>query len=163
MECRLWVATEWIVHYADFLFLEMHPKVEFDKRMDRVVATSELAKDIGAHTPQRWEFWKTRLSKLSAEARRLQVDASIVGRITEALKVMETVERKWGQSQAEGSVEGKTNSREAEGSAEPQVGPAPVESSVEAKMDPDPVESSVEAKADTDPVEGSVEAKGSSS
>lgn len=67
MEWRLWAATEWIMYYGDILFLEMHPKVEVHKRMEQVVATSELAQDIGSHSPERWEFWKKRLSELAAE------------------------------------------------------------------------------------------------
>lgn len=103
MECRVWVAAVWLTHCADALFVEMNPKVEVGETMARVAATRELATGIAPHSPERWAFWKRRLSELSSKVRDLEMDDSVVERLEEALEAMKSVEDEAKAGKAEGA------------------------------------------------------------
>ncbi|KAF5010629.1 hypothetical protein FDECE_3231 [Fusarium decemcellulare] len=76
MECRLWVATEWIIRCADCSVIWLGPNCN----AKRVLSL------------ERWEFWKKRLSELAADAEELELGSTVPTRITKALEAMTAVE-----------------------------------------------------------------------
>ena len=106
MDCRVWVATEWIVQCAEVLFEEMSSKKELNEAKARVLRTGSLCgnddddEDDGKKkktqplSVARWEFWKRRFKEIAAHADELGLDGggSTVKRISDALKRMSDVD-----------------------------------------------------------------------
>lgn len=95
MECRLQVASEWILHCASPILQDMKLKEDkaANKNLARALCTGRLCEGKEPQSVERWNFWKTRLSELSGELGSLEVDAGIKGRISDALRSMEVAEK----------------------------------------------------------------------
>ncbi|KAI1772962.1 hypothetical protein F4818DRAFT_424505 [Hypoxylon cercidicola] len=91
LECQIWVATEWIINCADILFDEMNSKEEPDKDTARAFRGGSLYDGRPPFSLERWAFWKTRFSELSANATSLGLDSATIARISDALKSMDSV------------------------------------------------------------------------
>jgi hypothetical protein len=91
MDCRLWVASEWIIRCADILFEHMTSKEELDEGSARAIMLGPLCENVKPLSVERWEYWKKRFSELATDAGSLGLDASITVRISEALKSMNAV------------------------------------------------------------------------
>ncbi|KAI1758785.1 hypothetical protein GGR53DRAFT_515895 [Hypoxylon sp. FL1150] len=92
LECQIWVASEWILNYADSIFEEMNCKDEVDEDTARILRGGSLYKGKSPLSLERWSFWKNRFSELSANATSLGLDSAITTRISEALKSMDDIE-----------------------------------------------------------------------
>lgn len=86
MECRLWVASEWIIHCADLLLEQMSSKEEIDEGTARALSIGALCKVERPLSLERWEFWKQRLSELAADA-----ETDTAAHISQALKSMDAI------------------------------------------------------------------------
>jgi len=65
MECRLWVAREWIIRCRHVVFVDMSSKQEPDKGTTRAIQPGLLAKGIPPLSVERWEFWKKRFLEIA--------------------------------------------------------------------------------------------------
>ena len=91
MEYRLWAASEWIQHGADFIFQQLTTTEELSEREARALQTGSLCSDIPPLSVKRWDFWKKRFSELAADADKLELSSAITVRISETLKRMDAV------------------------------------------------------------------------
>ncbi len=91
MECRLWVASEWIIHCANPIFEDLNSKEELDESTARSLRTGPLCDNIAPMSIERWEYWKKRFSELATDASSLGLDNAIGVRISDALKSMDAV------------------------------------------------------------------------
>ena len=91
MESRLWVATEWVIKCADVILEFISVERQLDPAMARALRGGKLCEDMEPASLERWAFWKGRFGKLAGDVGGLEVDGSIVARITEALGRMDEV------------------------------------------------------------------------
>jgi hypothetical protein len=91
MECRIWVASVWIIHCADIIYEDMNSNEKLNENEARAIGTGTLGNDIQPLSVERWEFWKKRFSKLAADAGSLGLGTDIIGKISDALKSMDAV------------------------------------------------------------------------
>lgn len=92
MDCRVWVATEWIIRCAFIVFDLLNPKEEVTEHTARIFGTGSLIEDIQPLSVERWEYWKRRFFELAANRDGLGLGDTSVERISEALKSMEDIE-----------------------------------------------------------------------
>jgi len=85
-ECRLWVASEWIIQCAGPIFKEMNSKAELDEYEARVHRTGSLCGSEPLSI-ERWEFWRKRFSELVAG-----VDSTVAAHVSDALQSMDAAE-----------------------------------------------------------------------
>lgn len=92
MDCRVWVATEWILNCSDLLEKEMKASnEELTKDEAGIRGTGKLCDDsITSRSWQRWEFWKKRLAEIEKEADGLGLEEETRKRVEESLKVLES-------------------------------------------------------------------------
>lgn len=88
MDCRLWVATEWIVIRTGIIYEKMNSKEELDESTARELRGGSLYEDIPPLSIERWELWKKRFSELDADASRLKLDSSTTEGIPDALHAL---------------------------------------------------------------------------
>ncbi len=94
MECRLWVACEWVLRCAGLIYADMDEKEPLSEDLARALQGGTLWKDKPARSRERWLFWKKRLAGFVGDAGRLGLTEDlVVGRLSEALKTMDTVEK----------------------------------------------------------------------
>ncbi len=91
MECRLWVASEWILRHSDGLFRRVKAKEVLSEDDSWSLRGGSLVKGIAPLSLERWEFWKQRLSECAADARFLGIGSAITDRIADALKEIAAV------------------------------------------------------------------------
>jgi hypothetical protein len=92
MDCRVWCASEWMIHCADGLFERMNLKEKPSEDGARAFSTGPLAKHIPVWSMERWEFWKMRFAEIATEAGSLGLDSAMTVRISDALKSMHAAE-----------------------------------------------------------------------
>ncbi|KAH8197386.1 hypothetical protein TruAng_008445 [Truncatella angustata] len=94
MDCRLWVASEWVVHCAGLLFEISNSKEEFDNDTTRALQPGSLYNDaqIKVWSAERWSLWKKRFSEIIEEAETLNLDTTTTDHISEAQKSMAKVD-----------------------------------------------------------------------
>jgi hypothetical protein len=90
-ECRLWVASEWIIRCAEILYKDMNVKEENDRALQTGSLCGDDILDLGI---KRWNFWKERFTAIAAEAEHLKLGNEIVQRISDAAERMEAVQKK---------------------------------------------------------------------
>jgi hypothetical protein len=88
LECRLWVATEWIIYCADPIFKYMNTKGELDVATARSLRAGSLGGSSAPVSVERWEFWKKRFDEFSADASNLELGSEMTGRLVRALECM---------------------------------------------------------------------------
>jgi hypothetical protein len=91
MDCRVWVATEWIFCCSATLLEELKaPNEELDKFSVQTLRGGVL---YGTSSPprslDRWEYWKKKLAEL-AKSEDLGLENETKTRVHEALKIMES-------------------------------------------------------------------------
>ncbi|KAI4862153.1 hypothetical protein F4820DRAFT_431489 [Hypoxylon rubiginosum] len=91
MRCRIWVASEWIIHCADHIFNFMNTKDDVDESTARAFKGGPLYDGRPPLSVERWEFWKQRFSALLTDATSLELDGPIAVWILDALKSMDGV------------------------------------------------------------------------
>ena len=87
MECRLWVACEWIIHCATLIF-HTNLKEELDEKTTQLLQTGSLCNGVSPVSIERWKFWKKRFLELIADAGSLELDSTITKRMSDALRSM---------------------------------------------------------------------------
>lgn len=92
MDCRAWVAAEWILCCSKVLLEEMNlPNEELDEHDIAVLRPGDLyGSDLPPRSLQRWGFWKKRLAQIAKESEELGLEAETRNRVEEAIKVMES-------------------------------------------------------------------------
>ncbi|KAI2778797.1 hypothetical protein F4815DRAFT_476678 [Daldinia loculata] len=93
MECRVWVATEWIIHCAAVLFEEMNSTEQLDDSTARAFMTGPLCDTEEPLSIKRWNFWKRRLLELSTDTGDLALSGEARDRISNALESMDYTEK----------------------------------------------------------------------
>lgn len=93
MECRLWVACEWVLRCAQLIYTDMHEKDAPREELARVLRGGTLWDGGPARSRERWLFWKRRLAEFIADAEQLGLHGDVVGRLSETLKKMDDVEQ----------------------------------------------------------------------
>ena len=91
IDCRLWVATEWILNAGPAIYRHI---VTADEQISdgefRSLRTGPLADKIERRSKQRWDFWKQRFAEISKD---VELCDKSVKRIEEALRKMESLEQ----------------------------------------------------------------------
>lgn len=64
-ECKIWVATEWLIQCGTILFKDLSSTEELDARELASIKPGPLCQDISPHSVQRWDFWQSRLGELA--------------------------------------------------------------------------------------------------
>lgn len=64
-DIKLWVATEWLIQGAPFMYREMTSTRPLDEEEKRTTAPGPLCKDVPGVSLQRWAFWRSRLSEIA--------------------------------------------------------------------------------------------------
>ncbi|KAI5464096.1 hypothetical protein BGZ63DRAFT_376899 [Mariannaea sp. PMI_226] len=92
MDCRVWVATEWILNCSVTLKKEMmSPNEDLTENEAASRGTGKLCDDsITPRSLQRWDFWKKRLAEIAKEADDLGLQEETKKRVEEALKTLES-------------------------------------------------------------------------
>lgn len=92
MECRLWVASEWMIRCAGVLFNYMISGEEVSEKRARCLQGGSLCHDILPLGLGRWAFWKRRFHEIINDATFLKIDGPVISRISDALGTMDTVD-----------------------------------------------------------------------
>jgi hypothetical protein len=92
MECRLWVATEWLIHCAKIIFDDLTLDGEVDTNTDRSRRLGPLCPKVGELSLDRWNFWKSRITALTRDLDSLGVSSSVAGRLSAAMQQMVAAE-----------------------------------------------------------------------
>ncbi|CAG8959853.1 hypothetical protein HYFRA_00013125 [Hymenoscyphus fraxineus] len=87
LECRLWVATEWLFHCGDQIFQEMSSTEPVDENTARALKPGPLCLVSSPLSLERWEFWTQRLLEIGELTDKTSQQRNISQRI------LETVER----------------------------------------------------------------------
>lgn len=96
MDCRIWVASEWIIQCARLLFIDLGSSEELDEAAARGLQTGPLCGDNDKMAPlsvARWEFWKTRLSEIASQVGSSGLTITTAERISKALEAMDAAEK----------------------------------------------------------------------
>ncbi|KAI1204091.1 uncharacterized protein F4807DRAFT_449015 [Annulohypoxylon truncatum] len=92
MECRIWVATEWIIRCGDVLLHKLTGEDVFG-RVALSLTTGPLCRNIRPLGVERWEFWKTRFHEIRNDYQRLDLSLAIYLRMGDTLRRMSAAER----------------------------------------------------------------------
>lgn len=97
-ECKVWVATEWLIRFGGIMFQELNSTKELDARDFESIKPGPLCQNIPRHSVQRWNFWLSRLMELADKrsTTRLKdgvsievvLSASCLSRIDQAITAM---------------------------------------------------------------------------
>lgn len=93
MDCRVWIAAEWIANSSEVLRNEMmRPSDELTERDATSTSVGQLllSDGISPRSLQRWQFWKKRLAEIADEAESLGIVEETRKHIDEALKIMDS-------------------------------------------------------------------------
>ncbi|OJJ05867.1 hypothetical protein ASPVEDRAFT_45326 [Aspergillus versicolor CBS 583.65] len=75
-EVKLWVATEWLIKGAPFMYREMTSTRPLDEEEKRNTRAGPLCKDLPGVSLERWAFWRSRLSEIASMKTFTRVSAS---------------------------------------------------------------------------------------
>jgi hypothetical protein len=100
MDCRIWVASEWMIRCAEVILEDMSSGEQLDENSRRSLRTGPLC-SCEVLTVARFDFWRQRFSELAA-ANDLGLDEPLLRRIGEALERMNAV-RNAGSSVSKGT------------------------------------------------------------
>ncbi|KAK0662120.1 hypothetical protein QBC41DRAFT_382266 [Cercophora samala] len=102
LECKIWVATEWLRHCADLLYSEMTCEVALDENSMASIKPGPLCEGVYPQSLERWEFWRSRLAQLAGEKPLGEgedlgkgdagqaVSSALLSRIKQAITAMDT-------------------------------------------------------------------------
>lgn len=94
MDCRLWVASEWILQSGELLFEEMSSNRDLDQQSARAIETGPTFESKPPLSVERWQFWRDRFLDISKNKADLELDSSIVSRISSTVQRMDTIREK---------------------------------------------------------------------
>ncbi|KAJ5918359.1 hypothetical protein N7454_010734 [Penicillium verhagenii] len=63
-ECRLWVATEWLIQAGGVLFKDLSSNEDLSAEELRSITPGRLCKELCPQSVKRWDFWLSRLMEL---------------------------------------------------------------------------------------------------
>lgn len=84
LQCRVWVATEWILRCGTIIFEEVTSSRPLDEQTLKYLAVGPLCKGISVRSQERLDFWEKRLTELADQKETLDLDPELVDRITKA-------------------------------------------------------------------------------
>ncbi|KAI5458918.1 hypothetical protein BGZ63DRAFT_455783 [Mariannaea sp. PMI_226] len=87
-DCRVWVASEWIIRCTNLLHEVMHDKREIDLAAKK---PGTLCNDVPPQSIERWEFWKKRLSEIVADPSSWGLETATTKKALEALNAMKNL------------------------------------------------------------------------
>ncbi|TGJ84680.1 hypothetical protein E0Z10_g4079 [Xylaria hypoxylon] len=91
-ECRVWIASEWIIRCARPIFEDMtEGREELDESTARSLRTGPLCDDALPLSLERWQFWRKRFAELAGDGSGLGLDSVISRRSLDALNSMDAV------------------------------------------------------------------------
>lgn len=64
-ECKLWVATEWLIRSGGVLWQDLNSDQELLDEELRSIKPGPLCSDVYPCSAQRWDFWLSRLKELA--------------------------------------------------------------------------------------------------
>ncbi|KAI1361702.1 hypothetical protein F5Y08DRAFT_342345 [Xylaria arbuscula] len=85
LECRLWVACEWIIRCSRIIYKCMDAGLSNHTAFQ----TGSLCHEVPHFSIERWNFWKKRLTEIPADSTNLNLDLAIVTRISHTIEIME--------------------------------------------------------------------------
>jgi hypothetical protein len=88
MNCRLYVASEWIIRCGDVVILDMCSNEKLKESLALALQTGPLCLDTPPLSMKRWGFWKRRFLEICANRKTLELDDAISGRIIDTLYSM---------------------------------------------------------------------------
>ncbi|KAH6876350.1 hypothetical protein B0T10DRAFT_497880 [Thelonectria olida] len=97
MDCRLWVASEWILQCGELVYDEITSNRELDEWSARALGGGPLYESQVPLSLARWQFWMARFQNLSENAVGLELDASVIARITLTVQRMGAIRDKHGE------------------------------------------------------------------
>ncbi|KAK4099128.1 hypothetical protein N658DRAFT_508970 [Parathielavia hyrcaniae] len=65
LECKLWVATEWLTRCGQLLRRDMASAEALGERAQASIAPGPLCEGVSPQSPEQWEFWRSRLAELT--------------------------------------------------------------------------------------------------
>lgn len=93
MNCRLWVASEWLLRCGDIIFEDMCSQETHKESFGVPSGPGSLCpSDIPALSLKRWEFWKKRLLEIGADRKNMELGDASCGRILDTLQIMSIIE-----------------------------------------------------------------------
>jgi hypothetical protein len=67
MDCRVWVAGEWIIRCGSIIFKEMSLYETHEGSAEKAIDMDALYKDVSPWGLDRWKFWIGRFSEIGAK------------------------------------------------------------------------------------------------
>ncbi|KAI1452772.1 hypothetical protein F4805DRAFT_404989 [Annulohypoxylon moriforme] len=92
MECRIWVATEWIIRRGDVLLHRLTGE-NVNWRFALSLATGPSCRNVRRLGIERWEYWKHTLQNISNCYRSLALNYAVCLRIEDTFLRMSAFER----------------------------------------------------------------------
>ncbi|RSL88701.1 hypothetical protein CEP51_001635 [Fusarium floridanum] len=92
LNSRLWVATEWILHYGEIIFEDQVSKLELDADMARALQGGSLCAGIAPLSWERMAFWKKRLAEMLSEREALGLSNKLADRVVKAAEKIDEFE-----------------------------------------------------------------------
>ncbi|KAI2468631.1 hypothetical protein F4781DRAFT_397313 [Annulohypoxylon bovei var. microspora] len=92
MECRLWIASEWILLCGNVLLHNLTGEYATGS-FDVSLMTGPLCNNVRSLGRERWEFWKTRFCTIGDDYKDLELSSGIYFRIGDTLRSMFAAER----------------------------------------------------------------------
>ncbi|KAK4182290.1 hypothetical protein QBC35DRAFT_510256 [Podospora australis] len=101
VECKLWVATEWIIHGAETLRWLIRDFEHSGEELDddgenRTFRKGPLVPECKSLGSDRWNFWKKRFAEI-ASGNGGELDAATIERVKTAWEIMESEETRYAQ------------------------------------------------------------------
>ncbi|RSM04544.1 hypothetical protein CEP52_006753 [Fusarium oligoseptatum] len=92
LNSRLWVATEWILHYGEIIFEDQVSKLELDADLARALQGGPLCAGIAPLSWERMAFWKKRLAEMLSEREALGLSNKLADRVVKAAEKIDEFE-----------------------------------------------------------------------
>ncbi|RSL73074.1 hypothetical protein CEP53_000885 [Fusarium sp. AF-6] len=92
LNSRLWVATEWILHYGEIIFEDQVSKLELDAGLARALEGGSLCTGIAPLSWERMAFWKKRLAEMLSEREALELSDELADRVVKAAEKIDEFE-----------------------------------------------------------------------
>ncbi|KAJ5939726.1 hypothetical protein N7466_002860 [Penicillium verhagenii] len=97
-ECKLWVATEWLIQAGGVLFKDLSSNEDLSAEELRSITPGGLCKELSPQSVKRWDFWLSRLMELGDKKssdvlkedtlHEVSLSGSSLSRIEEAIAAM---------------------------------------------------------------------------
>nr|OQO31043.1 hypothetical protein B0A51_03750 [Rachicladosporium sp. CCFEE 5018] len=92
MQCRLWVAAEWLSRCAEFLYQASRSTEAVDEATAQVLRPGSLCPDVEPLSLRRWEFWKSRIRVILEQSEEKGYESTVVKRLRQAYERMTQAE-----------------------------------------------------------------------